>query len=87
MYLFPAGHAFILVYVNLLIVEEAKAIVGWEGIRDQIRMEDHRRGETTNDPQETKTPLENLTEEDLVILKVCWDCNSLIYLFVYIFIF
>lgn len=52
-------------------MEEAKAIVCWEGIRDQIRLEDHRRGEVTNDPQEKKTPLENLSDEDLVILKVC----------------
>ncbi|XP_042855303.1 acyl-coenzyme A diphosphatase FITM2-like [Penaeus japonicus] len=68
-----SGHAFILVYVNLLIVEEAKAIVCWEGIRDQIRLEDHRRGEVTNDPQEKKTPLENLSEEDLVILKLNYE--------------
>nr|XP_053656280.1 acyl-coenzyme A diphosphatase FITM2-like [Cherax quadricarinatus] len=65
-----SGHAFLLVYINLLIVEEAKAIVGWEGIRDQIRIEGHNRGDTQSHSIENKTPLEGLSEEEMVILKL-----------------
>ncbi|XP_071520765.1 acyl-coenzyme A diphosphatase FITM2 [Panulirus ornatus] len=68
-----SGHAFLLVYINLLIVEEAKAIVGWEGIRDQIRIEDHKRGEVQSDASEDKTPLEGLSAEDMVTLKMNYE--------------
>nr|XP_045625244.1 acyl-coenzyme A diphosphatase FITM2-like [Procambarus clarkii] len=68
-----SGHAFLLVYINLFIVEEAKAIVGWEGIRDQIRIERHNRGESQIDPNENKTPLESLSEEEMVVLKLNYD--------------
>lgn len=66
----PTGHAFLLVYINLFILEEAKTIEGWEGIREQIRLEDHYRGEAQSDPGESKTPLESLTHYDMAILKV-----------------
>lgn len=66
----PTGHAFLLVYINLFILEEAKTIDGWEGIRDKIRLEDHNRGDAQNDPGESKTPLEGLTPYDMAILKV-----------------
>lgn len=58
-------------YINLLIVEEAKAIVGWEGIRHIIRMEDHHRTEAQTDPSESKTVLDTLSDDDLIVLKVC----------------
>lgn len=65
-----SGHAFLLVYINLFILEEARTIDGWEGIREQIRLEDHHRGEAQNDPGESKTTLEGLTPYDMAILKV-----------------
>ncbi|KAG7165069.1 acyl-coenzyme A diphosphatase FITM2-like [Homarus americanus] len=68
-----SGHAFLLVYINLFIVEEAKAIVGWEGIRDQIRIEDHNRGESQSDPNENKTPLEGLTGDEMCVLKMNYE--------------
>ncbi|MPC28964.1 acyl-coenzyme A diphosphatase FITM2-like [Portunus trituberculatus] len=67
-----SGHAFLLVYINLFILEEAKTIDGWEGIRDQIRMEDHHRGEVQN-PGETKTVLDSLTPYDMAILKMNYE--------------
>ncbi|KAK3870334.1 hypothetical protein Pcinc_024432 [Petrolisthes cinctipes] len=68
-----SGHAFLLVYINLLIVEEAKAIVGWEGIRDIIRLEDHHRSEVQNDPGESKTVLDTLSNDDLIVLKLNYE--------------
>ncbi len=38
-----SGHAFILIYSNLVLIEEARPIRGWEGIRDLIRDENHTR--------------------------------------------
>ena len=61
------GHAFLLVYINLLLVEEAKAILGWEGIRDLLRIEEHKRSEGEN---EDKTVLSVLSLKDLSTLKV-----------------
>lgn len=68
-----SGHAFLLVYINLFILEEARTIDGWEGIREQIRLEDHHRGEAQNDPGESKTTLEGLTPYDMAILKINYE--------------
>jgi hypothetical protein len=32
-----SGHTFLLIYCNLILMEEAKAILGWDGIKDTIR--------------------------------------------------
>ena len=32
------GHAFILIYINLVTVEEARAIVGWESLKEVIQV-------------------------------------------------
>lgn len=48
-----SGHAFLLVYMNLVTVEEAQAIVGWETIREMIFHEEHHRkteGTTSGGP-------------------------------------
>ncbi|XP_068217977.1 acyl-coenzyme A diphosphatase FITM2-like [Palaemon carinicauda] len=72
-----SGHAFLLVYINLVIVEEAKSIVGWEGIREQIRLEDHKRQEDLKrsepDSGDKQTILEHLPEKEYVILKMNYD--------------
>ncbi|KAK7081304.1 fat storage-inducing transmembrane protein 2, partial [Halocaridina rubra] len=67
-----SGHAFLLVYLNLLIVEEAKSIVGWEGIREQIRNEDHKRSEPHQEA-DSKTVLDVLPEREYTILKLNYD--------------
>ncbi|CAL4063503.1 unnamed protein product, partial [Meganyctiphanes norvegica] len=70
------GHAFLLVYLNLLLVEEAKAIVGWESIRDLIRVEDHNRSEGASNEDDKETPLKVLSEEQLVMLKDNYESNT-----------
>ncbi|XP_066975102.1 acyl-coenzyme A diphosphatase FITM2-like [Macrobrachium rosenbergii] len=66
-----SGHAFLLVYINLVIVEEAKSIVGWEGIREQIRLEDHKRSD--QDIGDKQTILENLPEKEYFIMKMNYE--------------
>lgn len=38
-----SGHCFILIYSSLVMIEEAKAINGWERIKDYIRDEKYAR--------------------------------------------
>ncbi len=38
-----SGHTFLLIWNNLFILEEAKAYLGWERIRDMLRNEEHKR--------------------------------------------
>jgi hypothetical protein len=66
-----SGHAFILIYSSLVLIEEARAIVGWEGIRDLIRDEEHAR--TTVDVSVTNGPLRGLSFEDFSNLKKSYD--------------
>lgn len=61
-----SGHAFILIYCTLIIMEEAKALIGWEGIKDHLRNEEHNR---TAVDAGVQTPLDSLTNEQLTILK------------------
>nr|CAG4647991.1 EOG090X07YX [Moina brachiata]SVE93071.1 EOG090X07YX [Moina brachiata] len=61
-----SGHAFILIYCTLIIMEEAKALIGWEGIKDHLRNEEHNR---TAIDAGVQTPLDSLTNEQLTILK------------------
>ena len=41
--IFFPGHAFLLIWNNLFILEEAKAYLGWERIKDMLRNEEHKR--------------------------------------------
>lgn len=38
-----SGHCFLLVFSNLVLIEEGKAYLGWEKIKDMIRNEEYRR--------------------------------------------
>lgn len=38
-----SGHCFLLTFSSLFVIEEAKAYLGWERIKDMIRNEEHRR--------------------------------------------
>ncbi|XP_046993469.1 acyl-coenzyme A diphosphatase FITM2 [Schistocerca americana] len=62
-----SGHAFILIYSNLVLIEEARAIIGWEGIRDLIRNEEHAR--SNSDASVSNSPLRLLTEVEFLRLK------------------
>lgn len=69
-----SGHAFILVYSSLILIEEARAIVGWERIRDLIRDEYYTRSNAEDSRSVTaSSPLGNLTESEFIILKSCYE--------------
>lgn len=60
-----SGHVFILIYSNLVLIEEARPILGWEGIQDLIRDEDHARSNKLS----TFGPLRNLNTNDFSTLQ------------------
>uniref|UniRef100_A0A2M4BMV7 Putative inositol phospholipid synthesis protein scs3p n=1 Tax=Anopheles marajoara TaxID=58244 RepID=A0A2M4BMV7_9DIPT len=62
-----SGHAFILIYSSLILMEEARPIISWESIKDLLRNEEHNRA--SNDTTQTSNPLKGLKEEDLKALK------------------
>ena len=67
-----SGHTFILIYCTLIIMEEAKALVGWEQIRDHLRNEEHNRSQqqsTVGDTGLTSTPLELLSQVQLDYIR------------------
>ncbi|KAE8738420.1 hypothetical protein FOCC_FOCC016110 [Frankliniella occidentalis] len=69
-----SGHAFILVYSSLILIEEARAIVGWERIRDLIREEYHTRSNSDDSRTVANTsPLGNLSETEFIVLKSCYE--------------
>lgn len=63
-----SGHAFILIHSSLTIVEEARAIYGWEGIKDLIRKEEHNRT-TDEDDEFDRSPLKSLSSLEFSNLK------------------
>nr|CAG4649424.1 EOG090X07YX [Scapholeberis mucronata]SVE93681.1 EOG090X07YX [Scapholeberis mucronata] len=65
-----SGHAFILIYCTLIIMEEAKALVCWEAIKDHLRNEEHNRN---NDNSRSSTPLESLSVEQLSYLRETYE--------------
>lgn len=67
-----SGHCFILIYSSLVMIEEAKAINGWEKIKDYIRDENYTR--SLNDKSISVNPLKNISAEELKILKMSYDC-------------
>ncbi|XP_053677190.1 acyl-coenzyme A diphosphatase FITM2 isoform X2 [Anopheles nili] len=66
-----SGHAFILIYSSLVLMEEARPIIGWEGIKDLLRNEEHNR--SNNDNSQTSNPLKGLKDEDLKALKYFYN--------------
>ncbi|XP_014368877.2 acyl-coenzyme A diphosphatase FITM2 [Papilio machaon] len=66
-----SGHCFILIYSSLVMIEEAKAINGWEKIKDNIRDENYTR--SLNDKSISVNPLRNITSEELNILKESYE--------------
>ncbi|CAG9793885.1 unnamed protein product [Diatraea saccharalis] len=66
-----SGHCFILIYSSLVMIEEARAIIGWEGIKDFIRDEKYSR---SIDDRTTRTnPLKNIKVEELDVLKLSYE--------------
>ena len=67
-----SGHCFLLIWNNLFILEEAKAYLGWERIKDMLRNEEHKRLSTdlsaSGDSNE-KTSLSKLKNEEFLHLR------------------
>lgn len=66
-----SGHAFILIYASLVLMEEARPIIGWESIKDLLRNEEHNRN--SNDSSQTSNPLKSLKNDDLKALKYFYN--------------
>lgn len=66
-----SGHCFILIYSSLVLIEEARAINGWERIRDYIRDEKYSR--SLNDKSPSVNPLRNINTEELNVLKTSYE--------------
>lgn len=64
-----SGHAFILVFSNLLMIEEGKAYLGWERIKDYLRNEDHNRVQVQENEKQSDTPLAKLKNEEFLYLR------------------
>nr|CAG4647142.1 EOG090X07YX [Megafenestra aurita]SVE92453.1 EOG090X07YX [Megafenestra aurita] len=61
-----SGHTFILIYCTLIIMEEAKALVCWEAIKDHLRNEEHNR---CSEESGSITPLDSLSSEQLSLVR------------------
>lgn len=70
-----SGHAFILIYSSLVLIEEARPIVNWEAIRDMLRNEEHNRsgGDTTTRGSLATNPLKNLNGDQIKTLQVLYE--------------
>lgn len=69
-----SGHCFLLVFSNLFIIEEGKAYLGWERIKDYMRMEEHKRISDTKDV--TDTPLTKLKNEEFLWLRKYFSTST-----------
>lgn len=65
-----SGHAFILIYSSLVLIEEARPIVGWEYIKECLRNEEYNR--TTKDTS-TTNPLRNLSGDEFQTVKTAYE--------------
>lgn len=66
-----SGHAFILIYGSLMVMEEGKSMTNWDGIKEYIRLEIHQR---RAQPQTTSiNPLRLLSEHDLNNLSTSYE--------------
>lgn len=64
-----SGHAFILIYSSLVLIEEARSIVGWENIKEHLRNEEYNR--LTR--EDSVNPLRNLEDKELRIVKTMYE--------------
>lgn len=66
-----SGHTFILIYSSLVLIEEAKPIVGWDNIKDYLRLEDHNR--KTQEASPSSNPLRALNDSEILVLKSLYE--------------
>lgn len=62
-----SGHVFILIYSSLVLIEESRPIVGWDNIKEHLRLEDHNR--KTQESSSSMNPLRNLNSEEISTLR------------------
>jgi len=62
-----SGHAFMLIYSGLVLVEEARAYIGWSSIQDMIRNEDDNRKLKIDD---LSSPFKDLTPKEYGVVKM-----------------
>lgn len=69
-----SGHAFILIYSSLVLIEEARPIINWESIKDLLRNEEHNRngGDGARGSLATN-PLKNLKDDQIKALQVLYQ--------------
>lgn len=65
-----SGHAFILIYSSLVIIEEARPIIGWDSIKEHLRNEEYNRA--TREALNTN-PLRNLSNTEFQTLKTIYE--------------
>lgn len=65
-----SGHAFILIYSSLVLIEEARSINGWDSIKEYLRNEEYNR--VTREPANTN-PLRNLSNTELQTVKTTYE--------------
>lgn len=66
-----SGHTFILIYSSLVLIEEAKPIVGWDNIKDYLRIEDH--NQKTQEANPSSNPLRSLNDAEILVLKNLYE--------------
>ena len=67
-----SGHVFILIYSSLVLIEESRPIIGWEYIKEHLRLEEHKR-KTPQDNSPSSNPLRNLESNELSTLKILYE--------------
>lgn len=65
-----SGHVFILIYSSLVLMEEARPIVGWESIREHLRNEEYNR--LTQEKTSTN-PLHKLSNTQFQLVKQYYE--------------
>lgn len=66
-----SGHSFILIYGSLVLIEEARCMMNWDGIKDNLRLEEYTR--FTKDSTTNNNPLRYLSEEEFGNLQMNYD--------------
>ena len=66
-----SGHVFILIYSSLVLIEEARPIVGWDNIKEHLRLEDHNR--KSQEPTPSINPLRNLNPGEISTLTYLYQ--------------
>jgi len=67
-----SGHVFILIYSSLVLIEESRPIVGWENIKEHLRLEEYKR-KNPSDSSPSSNPLRGLENNELSTLKVLYE--------------